>query len=66
VKIGKVDSLQLHVDIWVMETHQGQLPTPSAHPYVLQAHMHLIAADDQSQEKNKKSYLWLSILQVKS
>jgi len=44
----------LRVDISVMETHQGQLPTPNAHLYVLQARMHLIGADDQSQKKKKR------------
>jgi hypothetical protein len=38
------NSLQLHVGIWVMERHRGQLPTPSAHLYVSQDHMHLIRA----------------------
>jgi len=37
-------NLQLHVGIWVMERHQGQLPIPNAHLYVSQDHMHLIGA----------------------
>jgi hypothetical protein len=34
-----------------MERRQGQLPTPSAHPYALQDHTHLKGASDFSQEK---------------
>jgi hypothetical protein len=50
-KKWKIGSLQQHVDIWVMERHQGQLPTPSAHPYALQDHTHLKGAGDFSKEE---------------